>query len=60
MTLPFESLSTKEKRPLWDLLSLVGVSDVRWNTIETSLILMYRKLIDLEIVEDGRAKFEQK
>lgn len=33
--------------------TLVGYSDVRWNTIEASLLEMYDKMADLGFVYDG-------
>ena len=33
--------------------SMVGYSAIRWNTIEASLVLMYRKMVDLGFAFDG-------
>lgn len=39
--------ATKQKAPLREAFCLVGYIDVRWNTVEKSLTLMYQKLVDL-------------
>jgi hypothetical protein len=33
---------------------MVGYNDVRWNTIEASLVLMYTKMLDLGFRFDGQ------
>ncbi len=35
------------------LSKMVGVKDVRWNTVEASLVLMYTKMLNLGFVYDG-------
>lgn len=32
----------------------MGLRDVRWNTIEASLVLMYTKMLDLGFRYDGK------
>ena len=53
-------IKSKRKVPrnkFWNLSNLlsklVGVKDVRWNTVEASLVLMYTKMLNLGFVYDG-------
>ena len=51
-------IGINKKRPISGTLferklRLVGRSDVRWNTVEGSLVLMYRKMVDLGFIFNG-------